>query len=78
MESYLEERRSIENPFHPSHIYPNRPTISPFAKKKKTKTPQREAGPRIIKTTKNKEKQGSYRDVSRHPRQQCLYSHWHY
>ena len=38
MENYLEERRNIENPFHPSHIYPNRLTVSPFAKKKKTKT----------------------------------------
>ena len=42
MEVYLEERRNIADPFHPTHTYTNRPTISPFvkpqtSKKKKTR-----------------------------------------
>ena len=53
IENYLEERRNIENFFHPS-VYTPTGQLHPPLPKRRTKPPQKEAGPRVIETTKGK------------------------
>ena len=36
MDTYMEERQNIMNPFFPNQRYPNRPNLLPFSKKSKT------------------------------------------
>ena len=57
MKIYLEERRNIAYPFYLTHTYPNRPTISPFAKvqtPKKKKTKEAKKGSRKVNHQDNR------------------------
>ena len=62
MEAYMEERRNIENPFHPNHIHPNRLSAFPFtrfhiSKKKKAKTPVKRSKIKNQKTNSRQRKE---------------------
>ena len=57
MENYLEERRNIENPFNPSCIYPNGPTVSPLPRRRRPKPPQKSS----TKNNRGNRRQGKVR-----------------
>ena len=56
-EAYIEERGNIKNPFHPSHDYTDRPSVSAFAKSERPRPLQREAGQGTIETIESRKGQ---------------------